>query len=33
MLSDILPTGYHGTELARVGLGESVVTWGAARSG
>jgi glutathione-independent formaldehyde dehydrogenase len=29
MLSDILPTGYHGTELARVGLGESVVIWGA----
>src|ERR1700761_2690048 len=29
MLSDILPTGYHGTELAQVGLGESVVIWGA----
>jgi len=29
MLSDILPTGYHGTELARVGMGESVVIWGA----
>lgn len=29
MLSDILPTGYHGTELARVGLGDSVVVWGA----
>lgn len=29
MLSDILPTGYHGTELARVGLGESVVIGGA----
>jgi glutathione-independent formaldehyde dehydrogenase len=29
MLSDILPTGYHGTELAQVGIGESVVIWGA----
>jgi len=29
MLSDILPTGYHGTELAAVGIGESVVIWGA----
>jgi glutathione-independent formaldehyde dehydrogenase len=29
MLSDILPTGYHGTELAQVGFGESVVIWGA----
>jgi threonine dehydrogenase-like Zn-dependent dehydrogenase len=29
MLSDILPTGYHGTELAQVGMGESVVIWGA----
>jgi glutathione-independent formaldehyde dehydrogenase len=29
MLSDILPTGYHGTELAQVGLGESVAIWGA----
>src|ERR1700749_2567196 len=29
MLSDILPTGYHGTELAKVGTGESVVIWGA----
>lgn len=28
-LSDILPTGYHGTELARVGLGDSVVIYGA----
>jgi glutathione-independent formaldehyde dehydrogenase len=28
MLSDILPTGYHGTELAQVGIGESVVIWG-----
>lgn len=29
MLSDILPTGYHGTELAQVGNGDSVVVWGA----
>src|ERR1700753_2624779 len=29
MLSDILPTGYHGTELAHVGSGEAVVIWGA----
>ncbi len=29
MLSDILPTGYHGTELAAVGIGESVVIYGA----
>jgi threonine dehydrogenase-like Zn-dependent dehydrogenase len=29
MLSDILPTGYHGTELADVGIGDSVVIWGA----
>jgi glutathione-independent formaldehyde dehydrogenase len=29
MLSDILPTGYHGTELAQVGQGESVAIWGA----
>ncbi len=29
MLSDILPTGYHGTELAQVGPGESVAIWGA----
>ena len=29
MLSDILPTGYHGTELAQVGIGESVVIYGA----
>jgi glutathione-independent formaldehyde dehydrogenase len=29
MLSDILPTGYHGTELAGVGIGDSVVIWGA----
>lgn len=29
MLSDILPTGYHGTELAQVGIGDSVVIWGA----
>jgi threonine dehydrogenase-like Zn-dependent dehydrogenase len=29
MLSDILPTGYHGTELAQVGTGDSVVVWGA----
>jgi glutathione-independent formaldehyde dehydrogenase len=29
MLSDVLPTGYHGTELADVGIGESVVIYGA----
>ena len=29
MLSDILPTGYHGTELAGVQLGDSVVVYGA----
>lgn len=29
MLSDILPTGYHGTELAQIGIGDSVVIWGA----
>ncbi len=29
MLSDILPTGYHGTELAGVQLGDSVVIYGA----
>jgi glutathione-independent formaldehyde dehydrogenase len=29
MLSDILPTGYHGTELAKVGTGDSVVIYGA----
>jgi glutathione-independent formaldehyde dehydrogenase len=29
LLSDILPTGYHGTELAQVGVGDSVVIWGA----
>jgi glutathione-independent formaldehyde dehydrogenase len=29
MLSDILPTGYHGTELAGVGIGDSVVVYGA----
>ncbi len=29
MLSDILPTGYHGTELANVGMGDSVVIYGA----
>ena len=29
MLSDILPTGYHGTELAQVSPGESVAIWGA----
>jgi len=29
MLSDILPTGYHGTQLAQVGTGDSVVVWGA----
>jgi len=29
MLPDIFPTGYHGTELAGVSLGESVVVFGA----
>jgi len=29
MLSDILPTGYHGTELAGVGTGDAVVIMGA----
>ena len=29
MLSDILPTGYHGTELANLRLGDSVVIYGA----
>ena len=29
MLSDILPTGYHGTQLADVRLGDSVVIYGA----
>jgi threonine dehydrogenase-like Zn-dependent dehydrogenase len=29
MLSDILPTGYHGTQLADVGIGDSVVIYGA----
>ena len=29
MLSDILPTGYHGTELAQVSMGDSVVIYGA----
>lgn len=29
MLSDILPTGYHGTELAGVDKGDSVVIYGA----
>ncbi|GAA2754600.1 glutathione-independent formaldehyde dehydrogenase [Amnibacterium kyonggiense] len=29
MLSDILPTGYHGTELAQVRTGDSVVVYGA----
>lgn len=29
MLSDILPTGYHGTELAQVRMGDSVVIYGA----
>ena len=29
MLSDILPTGYHGTEMAGVGPGDSVVIYGA----
>lgn len=28
MLADIFPTGYHGTELARVAPGESVVVFG-----
>ncbi|MBY5163473.1 glutathione-independent formaldehyde dehydrogenase [Salsipaludibacter albus] len=29
MLSDIFPTGYHGTEMAGVGPGDSVVVYGA----
>ncbi len=29
MLSDIFPTGYHGTELAKVGPGKSVAVFGA----
>ena len=29
MLSDVFPTGYHATELARVRLGQSVVIYGA----
>ena len=29
MLSDILPTGYHGTELAQVSPGDTVVIFGA----
>lgn len=29
MLADIFPTGYHGTELAEVSTGESVVVFGA----
>jgi glutathione-independent formaldehyde dehydrogenase len=29
MLSDIFPTGYHGTELAKVGPGKSVAIFGA----
>ena len=29
LLSDILPTGYHATELAQVGIGDSVVIYGA----
>jgi glutathione-independent formaldehyde dehydrogenase len=29
MLSDIFPTGYHGTELAEVGTGDSVAVFGA----
>ena len=29
MLSDIFPTGYHGTELAEVGPGDSVAVFGA----
>ena len=29
LLADVFPTGYHGTELAEVSLGESVVVFGA----
>ena len=29
MLSDIFPTGYHGTELADVQPGDTVVVYGA----
>ena len=29
MLSDVLPTGYHATELAKVSMGDSVVVYGA----
>ncbi len=29
LLADIFPTGYHGTELAKVSIGESVVVFGA----
>jgi glutathione-independent formaldehyde dehydrogenase len=29
MLSDIFPTGYHGTELAGVGPGDTVAIFGA----
>ncbi len=29
LLADIFPTGYHGTELAHVSIGESVVVFGA----
>lgn len=29
MLSDIFPTGYHGTEMADVGPGDTVVVYGA----
>ena len=28
-LSDILPTGWHANELARVGDGDNVAIWGA----
>ena len=28
-LSDILPTGWHANELARVGEGDNVAIWGA----
>ncbi len=33
MLADILPTGYHATELAEVGRGDSVVIFGAGAVG
>jgi glutathione-independent formaldehyde dehydrogenase len=29
MLSDVFPTGYHGTELAKVGAGDTVAVFGA----